>query len=63
LQEAVVAVLLTLLGNDGSDDWHERRFIAAIGEENALRDWKNAQDNVGESLGQGDGIVEIVDWE
>jgi len=63
LQGAVVAVLLALLADDGADDGDQGRLVAAVGGEDGLRGGQHAEDDVGEGLGEGDGIVEGGDGE
>lgn len=63
MQRAVVADLLSLLADDGSEDLYESNLVTTVGGEDRLSDGQDTEDDFGEGLGEGDGVFEIVDWE
>ncbi len=63
MQSAVVAGLLAFLADDGAEDGDEGDFVAAVRSEDGLGEGEDAEDDVGEGLGEGDGFVEVADWE
>ena len=63
LQEAVEADLFALLGEDGAEERDERALVAGVAGEDGLGFGEGAEDDVGECLGEGDGLGEVGDGE
>lgn len=63
LHGAVEAVLLGFLGDDAAQQVDEGEFVAAVGGEDGLGLWEDAQHDVREGVGEGDGGEEVGDGE
>lgn len=61
LKQAVEAVLFALLADDGADA-ADQAGVAVLPEQ-GLDVLQGAEDEVGEGVGEGDGVVEVGDWE
>ena len=55
--------MLPFLREHGAEDWHQRRFITAVGGEGGLGFGQGAENDVGECLGERDGFEEGGDRE
>ena len=54
LHEAVEAILLGLVADDGAEEGHESGLIPCVGREGDLSILKSAENDVGEGVGEGD---------
>lgn len=63
LQRPVPAYLFGLLSDDRAEEVHERQLVASVLRPDGLRLWQDAEDDVGEGLGERDGAVEVADGE
>ncbi len=55
--------MLAFLGQDGAEEWDQRALVAGVGGENGLSFWECAENDIGEGLGEGDGLDEVGDGE
>ena len=63
LREAVEAHLLAFLGQHGAEERDQRALVAGVAGEDGLGFGQGAEDDVGEGLGEGDGLDEAGDGE
>ena len=58
LREAIEAILLAFLGQDGADQCDQRALVTRVGGEDGLGFGERSENDVGEGLGEGDGLSE-----
>ena len=55
--------MLAFLGQDGAEQWHQRALVTSVGGEDGLSFGERSENDVGEGLGEGYGLIEAGDWE
>lgn len=60
---SVPSDLLSFLCDDGSEEGDKGAFVSSVSSKYGLRFGEGTEDNVGEGLGEGDGLGEVSDGE